>query len=844
MLQLDLNTKTRDARHDDFSEGRPHEGPVRRNLAALLRCAAISSLAVVSLPSAVYAQQAGETAPPADEMSDTIVVVGNLRALPVEGVGSVFGFDKPLTEIPRSASTISSEQLERFGAIEIYDLVAQSPGTFTNSFFGVGGALDIRGQPGETYFRGVRRLDNPGNYPTPIGASDRIDIVRGPASPIYGPSKSGGYMNFVPKSTRIAGGKFLDEPEGVVTYTTGSWDKNVLSANILGPGTIGGQEFGYNLYAEIEDSGSYYNNIFTKQTILQSSFETQLTDTVRLEFGGMYHDFKGVQNGGWNRLTQELVDNGTYITGNAQPLDTDGDGQLSTDEFDAAGGPDIFNSFGTFACDSPGVFPDGLTDACLIANYPQLALTDVGTATLDRRNTLTGPNDKLNNKMTTLYFDVIYEGTNGWNIKNQFFYEGYENLNENAYGFSQFHDSWVIENKIVIEKEFEFSGVTINSQLSPSIRYTDFAHGDDFYYEYFHRVDLTKGYDARSDRLLSTECNCEFSNYVVGNYLNYGIASLFDVDFDFGLNLVLGARYDFLDAESEQVDQFLDSSHPFFDPRDGADEDEGFSYNVSVSYDLPGGLRPYVTVSEQAVVIAGQGAEIYPGDLIGGSWITATELREAGVKGEFLNGKLFMAVAYYEQERIDKNVQSTTVNQAIKTEGWEAEARWAVSDNFLVTASYTNIIVINESFLQNGVTFSFWGAEDLVNLSDPSLIYGGQPGGLVLTNTEDTAARAGIPENIYSLTGTYSFDNGVSLAGTLVSADEAFSGQSQVVTLPAYTLVDLSASYEFDNWLLRLVVKNATDEEYFRANFTELFGSTIALPERPRSVQGSVIYKF
>jgi iron complex outermembrane receptor protein len=64
------------------------------------------------------------------------------------------------------------------------------------------------------------------------------------------------------------------------------------------------------------------------------------------------------------------------------------------------------------------------------------------------------------------------------------------------------------------------------------------------------------------------------------------------------------------------------------------------------------------------------------------------------------------------------------------------------------------------------------------------------------------------------------------------------------VKLPAYTLVDLSISYETGPWLFRGVVKNATDEKYFRANFTELFGSTIALPERPRSFQGTVAYRF
>ena len=144
---------------------------------------------------------------------EEIVVTGSLRSLPGEDV-QIFGFGKSLLETPRSASTISSEQLDRFNITDIDELVAFAPGTFTQSFFGVAGSLDVRGTPGETYFRGVRRIDNPGNYPTPIGASDRIDIVRGPASPIYGPSKIGGYINFVPKSARAAGGQYIEEIDG------------------------------------------------------------------------------------------------------------------------------------------------------------------------------------------------------------------------------------------------------------------------------------------------------------------------------------------------------------------------------------------------------------------------------------------------------------------------------------------------------------------------------------------------------------------------------------------------------------------------------------------------------
>ncbi|MDJ0921344.1 MAG: TonB-dependent receptor [Henriciella sp.] len=807
------------------------------------RTAVAAAALCLSMPLAATAQED----PAEDEVltQETVVVTGSLRALPVEDVGSVFGFDKTLVEIPRSASTISADQIERFGITDIYGLVAQAPGTFTNSFFGVGGALDIRGQAGETYFRGVRRLDNPGNYPTPIGASDRIDIVRGPASPIYGPSKSGGYMNFVPKTARVGSG-YMDEAEGEIRYTGGSWDKSVLSASVTGPGEIAGKEFGYHLYAEIEDSDSYYNNIYTEQTILQAAFDVGITDKLRVEFGAMYHDYDGVQNGGWNRLTQDLIDDGTYITGSAQPLDTNGDGQIDAAESQVLQdsiGSDFDNlQFGNFSATGPDNFSD---DDFVGTLFP---LENTGTATLSRKDTLAGEDDFLINEMITLYADFIYEGSDDFEIKNQMFYEAYENLNENSYGFSQFHDSWVFENKLVVSKDFDFEGLDIATQISPSVRHTDFEHGDDFTYEYFHRVDLTQGYDARSDRLLSTESGLDYDNFVVGDYTNWALAGLVDAEFDFGLNLLLGLRYDTIDVESTSIGWRLldvDAVGPSSQPDvTESGEDDGVSWNVSVSYELPMGIIPYVTLAEQSVVVAGQGAEIGPSDITGESWFSATELTEFGIKGNFLDDRLYAAISYYEQNRTDRNVQSTTVNQDIRTEGIEAEVRWSVTDKLLLTAAYTNTEVINETFLENGTAFSFYGAEDLNNVTDPSLTYGGQPLGNVIIEDEDDAKRAGIPEDLFSLTATYAFDNGLSLSGSVVDVPKVYSGQSQVVELPAYTLVDIGASYEFDNWLFRLTVKNATDEEYFRANFTELFGSTIVLPEPPRSYQASVIYKF
>lgn len=820
-------------------------GPAMRRSAiafagALLCCTALTGTA--------HAQSA---APAADEAPDDgreIVVTGSLGALPIEGVGTVFGFDKTVTETPRSVSTISSEQMERFGITDIYDLVAQSPGTFTNSFFGVGGALDIRGTPGEVYFRGVRRLDNPGNYPTPIAASERIDIVRGPASPIYGPSKTGGYMNFVPKSARVQGGSYLSGPEGKISFTGGSWEKADLQAEIRGPGKIGTQEFGYSLYAELEDSGSYYRNMSTKQTILQGSFDTDLTPDLRLEFGGMYQNYKGQQNGGWNRLTQDLVDNGTYITGAAKALpDLDGDGQLSQQEIISGFGSGL-SIFGGFQCGG-GVFASSITDACFTStgdgeggtDYTLLNLTNVGTTKLSRRNTLTGKDDVLNNRASTFYADLIWSGPDDLEIKNQLFYDSYENLNENAYGFSQFHDSYVIENKLVVSKKFENNLGKFSFQLSPSIRYTNFKHGEDFNYEYFHRVDLTVGYTPASDRLLSTECDCDYTSYVSGHYTDLAFAGLVDLDFNFGLDVTLGARYDRIKGVSNYNIPKMESAPGFAGAKD---TDGAWSWSASASYKLPFGLIPYVTAARQSVVIAGQGAELDPENLAAGTWISASKLYEGGIKGSWLDDRLYAAVSMYKQERTDYSAQSITVNQAVETKGLEAEMRWAVDDHLLITGAYTRTKVWNLTALESGTLFSFFGIEDLVNVSNPALYLGGQPIGLVLIDEKSDARRAGIPTNLYSLTATYAFDNGIALSGSMVSVDSVYSGQSQAVKLPAYTKFDLGASYETGSWLFRLVVKNATNEKYFRANFTELFGSTIVLPELPRSFQGTISYKF
>ncbi|MEM7221251.1 MAG: TonB-dependent receptor [Pseudomonadota bacterium] len=782
-----------------------------------------------------------------DQIVEEIVVVGDLRSLPGENVESVFGFQKSLLELPRSASTVSWEQIERFNIKDIDELVALAPGTFTQSFFGVAGSLDVRGTPGETYFRGIRRLDNPGNYPTPIGAADRVDIVRGPASPIFGPAKIGGFLNFVPKSARADSGQYLDSNEGAISFTGGSWDKSVLTAEVGGPGTIGGRDFGYYLYGEVEDSGSYYDNSSVDQTLIQASFDMDVNDRLRLQWGGMYHDFKGNQVAGWNRLTQDLIDNGTYVTGQSIGLDTDGDGSISHQEYLAQNVNPFF--FGLAPDDPATAAIDRAALAGIVGGgdavageeiLARMTLQNVGTTQLKGSQVLVAPDDTLENEDIVLYFDFIYALDNGVEIKNQLYYEQYDNLNENAYGFSQFHDTFVIEDKLVISKTHETDAAQISWQLSPSIRYTDFKHGDDFINEYFDRRDVTQESSALDRRLLSTRIDDDYSTYAIGDYTNFGVAGLVDLDFEFGLNITAGLRWDTLDLDSRTPGDLLLFSGPDVREKDTVD---GWSWSVSASFETPIGLRPYITLAEQSTIIAGQGAELDPGNIASGGVFDTSELLEGGLKGSLLEDKLYFALSFYKQERTDFSAQSIVTNQSTETEGAEFELRWAVTDKLLLAAGWSKIEVTNLNTLENGSRFSFVGSEDLPGVA-PETLYGGTLGAIVFRSGEEGARRSGMPENIYSFNGTYEFTPNFAVHGSVVRADAVNSSFSGTVRLPSYTLVNLGALYQTDHWLLGVNVKNVGNEDYYRANFPNLFGTNIVLPELPRNYTATVQYRF
>jgi len=191
----------------------------------------------------------------------------------------LFGMKKPLLETPRSAIFVSDETLDTYGVTTVDDLAAVSPGTFTASFYGVEGALNVRGLLAETYFHGFKRIENRGTYQTPIGAASRVDILRGPPTANFGPGKVGGLLNLEPKTAKISEeAGYMTDISGEVSGTMGSYDKKNGSFEAGIPLNFANTAGGVYVYGEIEDSKSYYHGIEPEHQLLQGTAQFETLD--------------------------------------------------------------------------------------------------------------------------------------------------------------------------------------------------------------------------------------------------------------------------------------------------------------------------------------------------------------------------------------------------------------------------------------------------------------------------------------------------------------------------------------------------------------------------------------
>ena len=743
--------------------------------------------------------------------------------VPVEPTEAVFGLPQKLEDIPRSVSSVDSALLNLYSAKTVNDLVTVVPGAFTAAYFGVPGSVFLRGDIADNYFRGFRRVENRGNYGTPLSASDHIEIVKGPPSPIYGPGREGGFMNFYPKTARSEAAKWMEEGHGAVTAIYGQYDEKSGSGEYGMPFKLGSYRSGVYAFFEARDAHSFYKGIGDRYKLGQIAFDMELTPKLRLAYGFQGYHSEGTQNLGWNRVTQDLVDHQMYLAGSpAVNLSSDGTDIRPIDL--QAGTLDQFS----FQKNMGAVFP-----SFPYAKYYGLNPATVHLVKLPLNQIMVDSVDFSHATTYTAYFDAIYEIKPGVTLKNQSFYDTLDHQKFSSYGFGANYEPWSFENKSTLSFSWNpNSVVSMNAFTGFGFNRVQVTAGEERNdYQTVDRRDLSVG-ASPNDRFegpYNSTPAISFQYYSTGSYRDLGLFWLSEVSFWKKLTFTTGARFDRYSPDF--TGRF--ASEPLTHAT--ATNNAG-TYSASVSYRTPFHITPYFTAASSRFLDLGQGNELDATEIPTGAYIQPSSLYEGGVKTQDISGKFYASLAVFRQKRSSFNTQSQAIDY-FQSKGMELETRGFLLKRVSVTGNLTwqDPEQLNAPFLL-GIPPGLLGLT-------PQQAYGGRFIGFasIFPHTGSYPV-AGQPHWVASPFGTVNITKnlGVLIGTTWVSSVTA--GYVSNIKLPSYAIWRGSMFYRKGRYQVNFGVNNLFNATSFQSQY--LFEDSLIKPGALRTVGGTMKYSF
>jgi iron complex outermembrane receptor protein len=750
---------------------------------------------------------------------ESITVTGDpVHLLQTGANDAAFGLDKPLLETPRAITLVSDATIARYGVSGVNDLTAITPSAYTASYYGVEGAVSLRGTLAENYFRGFKRAENRGTYSTPLSDAAGIEILRGPPSPVYGAGKVGGLVNFLPKSAAAN-----DSLGGEVTLTYGSYQKRNLTAQVSAPVALGALAGGLHAYGEVDDSFSFYRGIHPSHQLLELSGTLAEGDWSFAADYMYYHANGDVQTPGWNRLTQALIDSGTYITGrNTSLRDADGNGRLTLNEL--GGNPYTYDpNFHALAC-------AGCKDAAHRLD------SGLGTTTLDPRTVYLARGVDFSNTIThTAFLEAADALDEGQSLRLQLFGDVLQNDRFVSYGFPGSYRTQIFEARLRYDVAHDFGPIKTQTVAGLSWRYVH-AIGKESYNSgviALDRRDISQG--AAANDIIDSPFNVDppgavglgWENNVHTNTGDAGAFLTTDIAWDNGLDLTVGGRYDAYNVRS------VDAGVLSYEPGSGRGDAGRFTYSASLSYKTPFGLVPYVTSAKSSAIEIGQADEVLTNLLASRDWLSSSFLNEAGVKFTALDDHLQGSLDWYVQNRTQLSRGAQGITQVIGTvgRGAELELRYVATPNISFTLAadlqHTTIKGPDHEFAY--VPARTYGVSPQNGFGGSYLVYDfstlpGKSG-----NYEDTL----LPHAVISPYVTWTSDRqswgvwGATFGGTYVGHTQ--QTVPDPVIFPAYVTLNASAFAQWDVWEADLNVNNLGDERYFTPG-ADTYANLSALP--------------
>lgn len=252
---------------------------------ALLRATA----AILLLPAAALAQQVDTVLPTIDVQGQRAGATAPAQGIVAESALGATKTDTPLIETPQSISVITRDRIEAQAARSVEEAVRYTPGLVT----GLSGydprfdSFRLRGFDARAsqYLNGLRLMRTLGPTSTELYGLERIEVVRGPSSVLYGQSVPGGLINMVSKRPTEAA-------FGEVNLSAGTDDRLQTGFDLGGP--LGeGKTFAYRLTGLVRNADTGVDDVPDDRYFIAPAFTWRPDEDTRITLLASYQYDQG-----------------------------------------------------------------------------------------------------------------------------------------------------------------------------------------------------------------------------------------------------------------------------------------------------------------------------------------------------------------------------------------------------------------------------------------------------------------------------------------------------------------------------------------------------------------------
>ncbi|MDO9638341.1 MAG: TonB-dependent siderophore receptor [Pseudotabrizicola sp.] len=670
------------------------------------------------LSSGVLAQEADDGA--RTTFLGVIVVDGNENPTaplsgPVARTAATTKTATPITKAPASISVIPNAQMREQGATNLAEALSYSAGVITENYGGDPrfDSLYLRGfnLENDKFLDGLRLMRST-QYPTSaptfeLYGIERAEVLRGPASVLYGAGTPAGLVNMVQKRAQ-ASGDFTEL--GVTADSNGS-------VSVYGDANrVVDDRFAYRITTKVGNSRTDVKKIDNERAYLGISASYALNDSTELEFMVSHHD--------------------------DAPM-------------------------------SPTGVPNGFVGVYGLKDMRDFNFGDTSVNTSDR-------------KMSTLSFGATHDFGNGWKLNGTFRYTDFDWVYRNVYVSGSTGSA---ADRGVIDQGEDFDSLGFDLRLAGIVSTGAIDHS------------LTFGLDAqkfkeRAYTGFSTTDSIDFTAPAYGGLTisapwyvadktvdaqQYGLYALDEMSWG-NWRATVGLRHDWTEQTGASITNFGNTDY--------ARRNNDTTGHVSLGYSFENGVNAYLDYATSFLP--------QPGMDIDGNALNPTKGRqlELGVKYEPTAFDGLLTASLFKLEETDRN---TTVTETVG-------GGTITGTRQIGKAAIQGLELEGVADLGNG-----WTGKTAYTYASTNIT--GTNDGNELANTPRHAGSVWISHQMQ--TGRFA---GLTFSGGLRHIGTRWSSDDNTTRLKAVTLVDLGASYSWDNGMnLQVNLNNVTDEAYVSA---------------------------